>query len=47
MTKKLLSKDDFKGLEESSKQRNRPFDDYDNLQRKDCLQFGESILAVG
>jgi flavodoxin len=47
MTKKLLSKDDFKGLEESSKQRNRPFDDYDNLPRKDCLQFGEAILAVG
>jgi len=47
MTKKLLSTDDYKRLEESFKQQKRPFEDYDNLQRKDCLQFGEAILAVG
>ena len=47
MTKEFSSKGDFKGLQESSKQQDIPFDDFDNLQRKDCLQFGESILALG
>jgi len=47
MTKEFSSKGDFKGLQESSKQQDIPFDDFDNLQRKDCLQFGESTLALG
>ncbi len=44
LTKRLLSPDDFKGLESFYQRGNRPFEDYDNLQRKDCLQFGEDIL---
>jgi len=44
ITKRLLSPEDFKILEEFYKKRNQPFEDYDHLQRKDCLQFGEEIL---
>lgn len=44
MTKRLLSADDYKMLEDFSKRGNRPFEDYDRLQRKDCLDFGEEIL---
>lgn len=44
ITKRLLTPDDFKLLEEFYKKRNQPFEDYDNLQRRDCLQFGEEIL---
>ena len=47
MTKELLSKDDFKGLQECSKQWNLPFDDYDNFRREGCLQIAESILTLG
>ena len=46
MTKRLLNPDDSKVLENFSKRSNRPFEDYDRLQRKDCLQFGEEILKL-
>jgi menaquinone-dependent protoporphyrinogen oxidase len=44
LTKRLLSPEDFKGLEEYYKRSNRPFEDYDRLQRSDFLKFGEEIL---
>jgi menaquinone-dependent protoporphyrinogen oxidase len=44
LTKKLLSPDDYKMLEGFYQRGNRPFEDYDRLQRKDCLDFGEEIL---
>jgi len=44
ITKRLLSKEDYKSLENYYKRMNRPFEDYDRLQRKDCLSFGEDIL---
>jgi menaquinone-dependent protoporphyrinogen IX oxidase len=44
VTKRLLNKEDFKVQEEVFKRRNSPFEDYDNLQRKDCLKFGEETL---
>jgi len=44
MTKRLLSPEDYKGLEGFYQRGNRPFEDYDNLKRKDCLDFGEEIL---
>jgi len=44
VTKRLLSKEDYKIEEEVFKRRNQPFEDYDNLQRSDCLKFGEEIL---
>jgi hypothetical protein len=44
LTKKLLSPDDYKVLEGFYQRGNRPFEDYDRLQRKDCLDFGEEIL---
>lgn len=45
MTKRLLNKDDYKIEEEVFKRRNQPFEDYDHLQRSDCLKFGEEILT--
>jgi menaquinone-dependent protoporphyrinogen oxidase len=44
LTKRLLSPDDYKMLEGFYQRGNRPFEDYDRLQRKDCLDFGEEIL---
>ncbi|MFB0565492.1 MAG: flavodoxin domain-containing protein [Candidatus Aminicenantaceae bacterium] len=44
ITKRLLNPDDYKMLEDLSVRRSRPFEDYDNVQRKDFLQFGEEIL---
>jgi menaquinone-dependent protoporphyrinogen IX oxidase len=46
LTKRLLSPEDFKGLEEFYKRSNRPFEDYDRLQRSDFLKFGEEILKT-
>ena len=45
VTKRLLNKEDFKIQEEVFKRRNQPFEDYDRLQRSDCLKFGEKILT--
>ena len=45
LTKKLLNAPDYKIEEEAAKRQNHPFEDYDNLQRKDCLKFGEEILT--
>jgi menaquinone-dependent protoporphyrinogen oxidase len=44
MTKRLFDAEVLKQMEEYYKKVNRPFEDYDHLQRKDCLQFGEEIL---
>jgi menaquinone-dependent protoporphyrinogen oxidase len=44
MTKRLFDAEVLKYMEEYYKKINRPFEDYDRLQRKDCLQFGEEIL---
>ncbi len=44
LTKRLLSAEDYKGLESYYQKGNRPFEDYDRLVRKDCLDFGEEIL---
>ena len=45
VTKRLLNKEDYKIEEDVSKRRNQPFEDYDCLQRSDCLKFGEEILT--
>jgi len=44
ITKKLLNKEDYKIEEEVFKRRNQPFEDYDRLQRSDCLKFGEEVF---
>ena len=44
MTKKLFDAATMKQMEDYYKKVNSPFEDYDRLQRKDCLQFGEEIL---
>jgi len=44
MTKKLYDTEVLKHMEEYYKTVNSPFKDYDRLQRKDCLKFGEAIL---
>jgi flavodoxin len=44
MTKRLFDAEVLKQMEEYYKKTNHPFEDYDRLQRKDCLQFGEDIL---
>ena len=45
VTRRLLNKEDYKVEEEVFKRRNQPFEDYDHLQRSDCLKFGEEILV--
>jgi menaquinone-dependent protoporphyrinogen IX oxidase len=45
LTKRLLNAPDYKIEEEVAKRQNHPFEDYDHLQRKDCLKFGEEILT--
>jgi menaquinone-dependent protoporphyrinogen IX oxidase len=45
ITKKLLNEEDYKIEEEVFRRRNQPFEDYDQLQRSDCLKFGEEILT--
>jgi menaquinone-dependent protoporphyrinogen oxidase len=45
VTKRLLNKEDYKIEEDVFKRRNQPFEDYDRLQRSDCLKFGEEILT--
>jgi len=45
ITKRLLNKEDYKIEEEVFKRRNQPYEDYDRLQRTDCLKFGEEILT--
>jgi Flavodoxin domain len=47
MTKRLLTGHDAKLLEDYFKGRNVPFAEYDRLERKDCLQFGEEISKTG
>lgn len=47
LTKRLLNAEDYKVEEQVAKRRNQPYEDYDRLQRKDCLTFGEEILAKG
>ncbi len=44
LTKGLLSPEDYKIEEEVAKKYKQPYEDYDRLQRKDCLKFGEEIL---
>ena len=45
ITKRLLNTEDYKVQEEVFKRRNQSFEDYDRLQRSDCLKFGEEILT--
>ncbi len=47
LTKRLLNTEDYKVEAEVARRRNEPYEDYDRLQRKDCLKFGEEILAKG
>jgi menaquinone-dependent protoporphyrinogen IX oxidase len=45
LTKRLLNAEDYKIEEEVMVKRyKQPYEDYDRLQRKDCLKFGEEIL---
>ena len=45
VTKRLLSKEDYKVEEGVFQRRNQPFEDYDSLKRSDCLNFGEQVLT--
>jgi len=47
LTIRLLDAPDNKIEEEVARKQNHPYEDYDNLKRKDCLQFGQDILARG
>jgi menaquinone-dependent protoporphyrinogen IX oxidase len=47
ITKILLSDEDFKALEAFHQRQNKPFDDYDHLERWECMAFGGAILAGG
>jgi menaquinone-dependent protoporphyrinogen IX oxidase len=47
ITRRLLNEEDYKIEEQVFRRRNQPFEDYDRLQRGDCLKFGEEILAKG
>jgi menaquinone-dependent protoporphyrinogen IX oxidase len=47
LTRRLLNAADYKVEEGVAKRQNQPYEDYDRLQRKDCLKFGEEILAKG
>ncbi len=47
LTRRLLNAEDYKVEEGVAKRRNQPYEDYDRLQRKDCLTFGEETLAKG
>lgn len=44
ITKALLSAEDHKILEDFHKSINKPYVNYDNLNRMQCLQFGNEIL---
>jgi menaquinone-dependent protoporphyrinogen IX oxidase len=46
ITLKLLNPADYKVQEEVAKRRNAQAEDYDRLQRKDCLKFGADIIAA-
>jgi menaquinone-dependent protoporphyrinogen IX oxidase len=45
LTKRLLNAEDDKIEEAVAKKFKQPYEDYDRLQRKDCLKFGEEILT--
>lgn len=47
LTLRLLNAEDYKVQEEVSKRRNAVPEDYDRLQRKDCVKFGGDILGAG
>jgi menaquinone-dependent protoporphyrinogen IX oxidase len=47
LTLKLLNAEDYKVQEDVAKRRNAAPEDYDRLQRKDCLKFGGDIRAAG
>jgi len=47
LTLKLLNPEDYKVQEDVAKRRNAAPEDYDRLQRKDCLKFGGDILSAG
>ena len=47
LTLKLLNAEDHKVQEDVAKRRNAAPEDYDRLQRKDCLKFGGDIRAAG
>ncbi|MFH1942934.1 MAG: flavodoxin domain-containing protein [bacterium] len=44
ITKRLLSTEDNQNLEAFHKEINKPYIDYDNLNRSDCLAFGQHIF---
>jgi menaquinone-dependent protoporphyrinogen IX oxidase len=45
LTIRLLTPADDKIEEEVAKKFKQPYEDYDRLQRKDCLKFGEEVVA--
>jgi menaquinone-dependent protoporphyrinogen IX oxidase len=45
ITKVLLAEEDYKRLESESKKLGRSFDDYDHLDRWECMEFGKEIHA--
>jgi hypothetical protein len=47
LTKRLLTPEDDKIEEAVAKKYKQPYEDYDRLQRKDCLKFGEEVLTKG
>jgi len=45
LMKRLLNQEDYRIEEEVANKYKPPYEDYDSLQRKDCLKFGEEILT--
>ena len=45
LTIRLLTPADDNIQEEVAKKFKQPYEDYDRLQRKDCLKFGEEVLT--
>lgn len=43
LKKELLSPEDYQLLENMSKRRNRPFENYDNTDKTKCIEFGKEI----
>jgi menaquinone-dependent protoporphyrinogen IX oxidase len=43
ITKGLLAEEDYKALDSMFKKLGQPFDDYDHLDRWECMEFGKEI----
>jgi len=45
ITKVLLAEEDYKTLDSMFRKLGQPFDDYDHLDRWECMEFGKEVMA--